>query len=262
MEKAIYIVSIDNVKDVSVDYSRIYFGHEFCEKLLPTWNEIKNVLTFCIQNNYDFSFVTSYVSNEGLDKLKLIFENINNMEYECEIIINDWGVMNYILDNKDKFIYLKPILGRLLSKISKSPRMRNIYDNLNYYQKEALGKFNYSFELVNKFFLEKGIKRYEIDNVYQDIHLSEKMMCSLYYPYVFISTTKNCNTAGVSLDLELKRGKDNCAYECKIYKFKLKHPIIEEGIICKGNTYYYRNENIMQKLSNNQINRLVYQVEI
>jgi len=262
LEKAIYIMSIDNLKDVSLDYSRIYFGHEFCEKLLPTWNEIKNVLTFCIDNSYDFSFVTSYVSNQGLDKLKVIFENINNMGYDCEIIVNDWGVMNYILNAKEKLIHLKPIIGRLLSKISKSPRMKNIYDNLNDYQKESLGKFNYSLDWVSKFFLEKGIKRYEIDNVYQDIYLSEQMTCSIYYPYVFISTTKNCITAGLNLDLPLERGKNNCACECKTYKFKLKHPIIEDGIICKGNTYYYKNEDITPKLKNNQINRLVYQVEI
>jgi hypothetical protein len=262
LENAIFITSIKDIEEKQSKYTRIYFGAELCEKLIPNWIDVKLVLDYCIKEKYDFTFVTSYVSNLGLEKLKAIFNSINELGYDCEIIVNDWGVMNHLVKEGSKLKHLKPVIGRLLSKISKSPRIKNIYNGLNNYQKEALGKYNYSQRGIQEFWKSKNIDRYEIDNIYQEISLTGDMTTSIYFPFVLVSTTRNCLCAGLGSEIEIERGRDLCNFECKEYKFKLTHPVLQNELIYKGNGYYYVNVDLGNKLINSKITRVVYQPNI
>ncbi len=70
----------------------------------------------------------------------------------------------------------------------------------------------------------------EVDNVFQEIFFPEEgvFSYSLYYPYVYISSTRNCLSSLCDLNLPLTRERKLCHLECKKYTFTLGHPILEE----------------------------------
>ena len=72
MEQAVFISKIPHLKYVNEKYSRLYFGNEFCEKLIPSVTDLKNTLGFVMNKRLDFSFVTPYATNIGLNKLKIL----------------------------------------------------------------------------------------------------------------------------------------------------------------------------------------------
>ena len=116
MERAIFITHIDQLDGVDRcrkdgSYTRLYFGIEFCERLIPSVEEFKRALDYSRIHNLDISLVTPYVTDAGLSKLSSLFDYLTVNRIDCEVIINDWGVLNLI--NK-KYRSLKPVLGRLL----------------------------------------------------------------------------------------------------------------------------------------------------
>ena len=66
MERALFIAKSKNLKYFSSQLTRLYFGTEFCQRLLPSKNEIDRVMGFVQENNCAFTLVTPYVTNEGL----------------------------------------------------------------------------------------------------------------------------------------------------------------------------------------------------
>lgn len=263
MEKAIYINSIEQCENWSEGYGRIYFGSEFCERALPGWTQVEKVAQFAADHDLHLSFLTAYYGNAGLEKVKDILYRVNSLGRKTEVIVNDWGLM-YFLTQENGLDMLEPVLGRLLNKLPRDPRISNIYTSINTYQKEAMGSTNIRHEWVRNFWKSRGVKRVELDNVCQDIFLpeDEDISYSLYYPYVFISTTRDCLTNSCDQELVLSREKRECGRECKRYTFTLDHAILPEKIFYKGNAYLFYNADIEAKLALKSINRLVYQPQL
>ena len=113
MEKAIFITKPYQLGYVNNGYNRLYYGNEFCERLIPSTSQLRQILYYVKRNKLDFSFVTPYVTNCGFKRLNSLFELLKNLGISCEIIVNDWGVLNLI---NYKYPNLKPVLGRLLTK--------------------------------------------------------------------------------------------------------------------------------------------------
>ncbi len=146
MEKAIYIRTVEQLNLVKDDYTRIYFGSEFCERSTPTWSQIELVGQFCASNGYDFSFVTTYFSDDGLLKMKDILGKLNQLGMDIEVIINDWGLMYHLIKNKESCNRLQPVIGRLLNKLPRDPRIKNIYYDLDEIQRDVFGKTSICLE--------------------------------------------------------------------------------------------------------------------
>jgi len=66
----------------------------------------------------DFSLVTSYVTNNAINKFREIFENLSKIKPDSEIVINDWGLLS--ISKQYKF---RLVLGRLLTKQKKGQRL-------------------------------------------------------------------------------------------------------------------------------------------
>ncbi len=67
MEYAVFISKVENLKYCDHNFSRLYFGNEFCQHLLPSVLEMEEALNFI--GALDFTFVTPYVTDEGLMRL-------------------------------------------------------------------------------------------------------------------------------------------------------------------------------------------------
>ncbi|MDD5021382.1 MAG: hypothetical protein PHR82_04480 [Endomicrobiaceae bacterium] len=256
IEKALFI---NNIKDLqsSLSYDRLYYGHEFCEYLLPSEDELKRVLDFVIKNNLPFTFVTPTIGNDKINLLeKLIGITIEKADLlnKFEMVVNDFGVLSLI---RQKNIS-NPVIaaGRLMTKQKRDPRIKYI-SSLS----ESAKKYYMSFSLDSlsnlDFIRDFNIKRFELDNVLQGISRQSKITSSLYVPYCYISTTKLCYMAQTDKEERYLRKKCKCSAECINYDVYMKNDKMKRDLYLKGNTIFYANDVLPENMNNSFIDRIV-----
>jgi len=287
IEQVIFVNKISHLKYINKKYSWLYFGNEFCERLIPSLNHLEQILSYVKKNKLSFSLVTPYVTNDGLKKLEALFELLKNARINCEVIINDWGVLNLI---NRKYPNLTPVLGRLLTKQKRGPRLIELLKRkmrlriakdpenpkIRYiiFQKELpldlnpyyKGSNASSVPIIHNFLINQRIKRIELDNTSQGLFLElpkNEISASVYLPYVYISTTFFCPTAGCDQKNKSLLKIKSCKRQCQRYVFKLRHKTMPKVIYLKGNTQFYKNTKLsFKQLKNSGVDRLVYQPEI
>jgi len=263
MEQALFISKLQNLKYLTGDFTRLYFGQEFCERLIPDRKQLDYVLAFIDSTNLHLTFVTPYVTNWGLMRLESILTYLKQKKPGTEIVFNDWGVFQYV---KDECHELIPVMGRLLNKMKRGPRIMNIFNQLNESTRDFYQGSNLDVPAVGSFLREQGIYRVEFDNVLQGIALKsgdQEIMKSLYMPFAFVSTTRFC----LSAQCDKPEYFDNvgifpCAQECQHYTFSLFNPVMNISLIRKGNTIFFLNENIPNVVTTQKVDRIVIQPEI
>ena len=142
---------------------------EFCERLLPSPSQLKKALDFVKENNADFTLVTPYVTNSGLQKVGKLITTLLELKPDSEIVFNDWGVFHLI---KEYNYPLKPVLGRLLNKMKRGPRIVNIKEQIPATSYEYFMTPNLSIPEINDFLIKNNIKRVEFDNLLQGLNLN------------------------------------------------------------------------------------------
>lgn len=287
MEKAIFITKPSQLRYIEHKYTRVYYGNEFCERLIPSLQDLSAILGYIRKKELDFSFVTPYVTDIGLGKLELLFEFLKAQKVNCEVIINDWGILNLI---NYKYPNLAPVLGRLLSKQKRGPelikllkretRPRLIKDPQNskirsliFQKKLPLGLDPYykgsnasSVPIIHNFLISQRIRRIELDNTSQGLFLElpkDKICASVYLPYIYISTTFFCPTAGCDQKKKSLLKIKPCRRQCQRYIFKLRHRTMPKVIYLKGNTQFYKNTRFqLKEWKKIGVDRIVYEPEI
>jgi hypothetical protein len=245
------------------------------------------VLFFIQKKGLDFTLVTPYVTNFGLDRLKPLLNLLKIIKINSEIIINDWGVLNLI--NRE-YTNFSPVLGRLLTKQKRGPRLIKLLkresqawlikslDNpkikcLVFQKKLPLdldpyykGSNTSSVPIIHNFLASRQIQRIELDNTGQGLFLElpkRMISASIYLPYVYITTTFFCPTAGCDQKKKSLLKIKPCKRECQRYIFKLRHRSMPKEIYLKGNSQFYKNTRFnlkeWQKLG---VDRIVYEPEI
>jgi hypothetical protein len=236
---------------------------EFCERLLPSPSQLKKALDFTQKNHLAFTLVTPYVTESGLNKVDKLIRLISELEPESEIVFNDWGVFHLL---REKNYPVKPVMGRLLNKMKRGPRIANLKElipptSLNYFMTPGV-----SIPEIQQFLLANAIARVEFDNLLQGLNLSgisSDLHLSLYLPFAYITTTRFCFMSSSTSSEKMKIGVAPCRKECQNYAFSLVNPVMTTPLIRKGNTIFFSNENIPDKpIRENKIDRLVVQPEI
>jgi len=263
MEQALYISKIANLKYWNQEFSRLYFGMEFCERLLPSPSQLKKALNFVQENDLDFTLVTSYATNSGLKKVEKLILILSESKPNSEIVFNDWGVFHLLRENN---CLLKPILGRLLNKMKRGPRIVNIKDRIPPTSLEYFKTPNLSIPEIQDFLVKNNIKRVECDNLLQGLNLKGitiNVHISLYLPFAYITTTRFCLMPSITNSKEMKIGVLPCKKECQQYSFSLFNPVMTTPLIRKGNTIFFSNEQIPYELiREKEIDRIVIEPEI
>ena len=261
MEKALLIDKLEGLKDWNSKYTRIYFGAEFCQRLIPAVKQVEKILSFCSKKKNQFTFITPFVTDEGLGKLKPVFKFLAKENPDTEIVINDLGVAYFLSRDFPKFTLS---LGRLLNKQKRDPRILTVKSCLpkeavNYFSL-ALGESIFDTDLKEKL----NIKRIELDNLLQGVkRQSPKIPASLYYPYVYVTTTRYCLIGLAFHEGSFKRKVSfKCNRECQKYTFSLRNPKMPAKIYLKGNTQFIYSPNLPANLRALNIDRVVYQTNI
>ncbi len=260
-EKVLFVSKKDNLfKYLTRDYCRFYYGDEFCERLLPSEHDVKEILAFAEERCLPFTFVTPYVTENGLNQIKELLQLFPN---NTEVVFNDWGVLRTI---KRDFQGLIPVMGRLLTKIKRGPRLMNFIDRLPSAALDHLRKTNLGVPIYQNFLKKQDIKRVELDNPLQGLDFSdvpEGLHLSLYIPFAYVTTTRFCLVA--NCDKDDKKGFIGvfpCGRECRKYTFYLDNAVMKTLLIRRGNTIFYKNTRMPENIKNSQVDRIVISPEI
>jgi len=264
MERAFFVSKTKNLlKYYLKEFSRLYFGNEFCERLLPSRREIEIALAFASKNGLSFTLVTPYCTELGVRRVKALLKKIAQEKPGSEVVFNDWGVLRVLQGSSYD---LKPVLGRLLTKIKRGPRVMRMLDVLPKEGIEYLRSSNLTVPLYSEFLKKKGIERVELDNPFQgfDFERADKEIhLSLYIPFAYVTTTRFCLTA--SCDIPEKKGLVGvfpCKKECQKYTFYLENPVMPVMLLRRGSTVFFKNDKIPEGLKEKGVDRVVIQPEV
>ena len=262
-EWALYITRAVDLKHYDKKFKRIYFGNEFCQRLIPGPDELAHVLDFLSKNSLDLTFVTPFVTNEGLRILEPLFSKIAREKPGSEVVFNDWGILRVI---NEKWGDLVPVMGRLLNKMKRGPRLINLLD----VQPEAAVKYFQSCSIdtqhYRRFLTSHRVRRVELDNLLQGIApnlVDSEISISLYIPYAYVTVTRLC--LAISCETHGKEdivGIFPCKKECQKYTFHLVNPVMPVPLIRKGNTIFFKNDKIPEDLGKKNIDRIIFEPEV
>lgn len=257
MEYAVLLSRIQDLDLADDSFSRIYFGNEFCQELIPSVRSLNELLRRT--SDFSFSLATPYVTNEGLRKLERLFDCLSEESRAIEVIFNDWGVY-HVLNNK--YPDLEPVMGRLLNKAMRDPRIAKLWSQLPAEDTRYFKGSNLELEHFRAFLCAGGVRRVEFDNLLQGFDLSfEGIDLSLYLPFAYVTTTRYCLTNGCEdQDKRAVVGIFPCKRECQQHTFDLSHEAVPVTLIRKGNTIFFENETLPENLS--RFSRIVIQPKI
>lgn len=266
MEKALFVTEPSRLRSCSVrGYRRLYFGCEFCQRLMPGVAALEKALLWADKARLAFTLVTPYVTQTGYGALERLLGFLSKRGIPAEVVINDWGTLELLRLLPQGF---QPVAGRLLTKQKRGPTIIPLLSrqavtplvvrdphrpksSTIIFQKKLppavdpyyKGSNASSVPLIQEFFLSIGIRRMELDNLAQGMHLEllkDRMTASVYTPYVYITTTFFCPSAGC----EQKGGPllklMPCTRPCRRYGFLLRHRSMPKPLYLRGNTMFYK----------------------
>lgn len=205
-------IALETLEQLQADghtISRLYFGQEFCEQLIPSADDLARAHSFARQLEWDFTYVTGYVTDAGLAKVKQNLSRLLDIDDCAEVVVNDWGVLRLL---SREFPSLKPVLGRLLVKQKRLCRYTStlhlppvnlrglssdegkIRDN----QFPALAALSIAGEEYRAELHRLGVRRVDLDIVPQAVVIRPDewaLSFSCYFPWAYVSGGRNCLTA-------------------------------------------------------------------
>jgi hypothetical protein len=256
MEYALHIKKLEELSRWDSYYSRVYVGSEFCSKLMFSLPELEEVVSFVRSRNMGLSIATSYCNESNLPTYKMAIDFIRKEYPEAEIIVNDWGVFNICVA-----FSVKTVIGRLLVKQKRDPRIFDVLDNLSSEAKSRVMDIGLNDSILN-FLKSKNIKRIELNNVSQGVNLENiknDFDFSLHVPFVCVSVTRYCGS-------EFKNKPDKFGIkECQAKACKnieLYNKDLKKIIFRSGNAFFYKNYTLPENIQYSKIDRIVYDSKI
>jgi len=243
-------------------YDRLYFGHEFCERLLPGPEDVRRALEIAAETDMAFTLVTPYMSDGGMDSLAALLEVLLRHAPGSEIVLNDWGTL-VLLREVDASGRLLPVLGRLLTKQARDPRLHRAADTLSSGAMDHFKRTNVDTPMLTRFLREQGVTRVELDNPEHGIERDDPAIpASLYTPFVYLTTTRVCVTNSRFEPSASRRVVMPCAFECRTASYRLRHERMPCDLQAKGNTIFVRNDVLPTNLAAVNVDRIVHQLSL
>ena len=244
-EAAVGVRGIRELRAYAGSYSRVYFGAEFCERLLPTPGEVARALRFCREKDKAFTLAMPCLTDRGLAGARKLLARLPE---GTEVVLNDWG----LLEDLEEF-NLTPVLGRLLVKYRRDPRVEEVYGI-----PAQCGCVLHSSALTQErfagFLRKLGVCRIELDNPpFRVDHGSLRgFRVSVHLPYVYVTTGRQCLT---NYFADGVFGIRPCGKACLRHSFTWESPDFPTPLVHAGNTLCYVNE---AEPAGKKADRLVY----
>lgn len=262
MEKALHLTHLDNPPAIGKPYSRLYFGNEFCERLLPDAETLKRAIKLTDKSRIGFTLVTPFLTEAGMNRLVPLLQVLEEERPDSEIVINDWGLLR-LLREETACAPFALAIGRLLTKQARDPRLSRSQKTLSPGAMDHFRRSNVDVPVVTDFLLENRVTRVEFDNPFHGIERdSPRIPASLYSPYVYLTTTRICTSNPRCRPGETGRFVMPCNRECRGHASRLRHKRFPVDLLLKGNTIFFRNDVLPRNLDALNVDRVVYQPEL
>lgn len=234
MEQAVLLTDLEQLSYLhkrARQYSRLYFGSEFCPLKLPQTSVLYQIIDFCQNSGLSLTLMTPFLPQKSFKDAAKLLNHLLSRNVYPEIIVNDWGFLNYIHTHYEgKF----PLLaGRLCAKQKTGPRIELIKAT-HPAAYASSKKCHLDVPELLKFLKSHGVVRMEMDVPLQGIDLCMQeeyaLPVSLHLPYTYISTTRRC-PAQVG---------EQCF--CRGSSYILKSAGMLEKLYVRGNTVFLKHE--------------------
>jgi len=255
-----------------VTFTRCVYGNEFCENLIPSPERLEGAIEAVRDKGLNFTLVTPYVSDAGIDMLRPLFDLLSRNGTRDEVVFNDWGVLNIL---KRDYPGLTPVQGRLMNKSLRDPRITGVYaaGEAEGPALVTLRRSNADCESYLDLLLSMGVSSIELDNLPQGVDLSfagGRVNASIYVPFGFISTSRVCMAAAIHYPRRDKfQPGARCQHECQTHLLEYTYTNSpfenrDQKFLLKGNTYFYSHTEAMlrslfDQALGGQVNRIVFQ---
>lgn len=238
MEKAMRInniLQLDKKQLTGID--RVYIGEEFCERLLPSEEELKSVIEKIEGMNKRISFLTPPSTDYGLVKIRKLMKLLNE---KTEVIVNDYGILNMVNKDFENPIVLGRVIGRriILTLASLESNIENL--------REYLSLFGRRLKLIETDYLTAS---------YVNNSLGKSIDFSLYETNVFWSMTRRCafNRNSVTLNKFAE-----CSRECRKNKAVIINKKADREFLLEGNKILDLKAPSFKKINLSLFRRVVY----
>lgn len=211
---------------------RQWLGNAFCQTLLPTVASLTPLLE---QSEQPATLSLPPLTDDGLVRLEPVLLLLQRRAPAAEVVVNDWGALRVVTR-----VGLTPVLGRLLTRILRDPRLPATLLTLPAPPIETDEAPSPYARLLQ----QHGIRWIEVDYVPQAAQIPYAALGVrpiLTFPYVFVATGRICPFAGLHQPRELKFSVPPlCRQECRKYEAALMDPV--EGfrgpLLSFGNTIF------------------------
>jgi len=274
--------------------SWIYYWSDNCEYLLPYKHEIEKAIEYFWEFNKNFSphkvrtftLVTPYVGDTMMEKLEETLDYLNNLKtkFTIEVVVNDFWVLRVL--NK-KYTNLKPVFGRLIHKILKTPlidtywyeahpaweKIKNkseqeklkLRDEIVKWQMKFYNSSEVSLDLYKNFLEKYQVERVALDYMEKREELfnnKENIGIDLYYPWALIFTGRLCDTSAIENPAKWFYATDDiCPRTCNRYDVFYKIKTNWYKMVQRWNAGYRSELNLdflKEEFIQNKKNRLVF----
>ena len=196
--------------------TRLYIGNQFCHLLFPEETTLFRLIEKAYEEGLKLTLSFTYLREFMLEPVKQLLDKINGWclarQTTIEIMVNDWAMADLLTD----FPQLRPILGVLINKRRKDPRLSYKKGELS-----SLSENNINADFYRNFLAETcRITRYEWESCGYLPELPEGKH-SLHLPFYQTNTSQYC-----PLYARCKRGSrgaqtlpKDCPHWCSEYAF-------------------------------------------
>ncbi|AZR74259.1 hypothetical protein BBF96_13125 [Anoxybacter fermentans] len=275
-------MALENTLIGKLKLNRVYYGHEFCPRLLPSTEKLEYILRKVKDEKLELTFVTPTLYQKYERQFEILFDFIDHWGQRhgkvIEVVFNNWGTFQLLKGKK----FIKPVLGRLLVKMKRDPRYS--YEK-NEIFKRCKDNFRYgdlSVHVYQKFLYTQGIEQVEIDCLPQgfplDLSKGNSIKLHLHFPFYTIAFSRMCLLGVLDRDFKtLHSFQQPCNYNCRDYsyevdfldKVRVKEDLgaVRSKSLIKGRGFFSQFHNWKSNFDfalahNKNINRLIFYHEM
>ena len=198
----------------------LYIGNQFCHNLFPTEEQLFSVMDKTYSEGSEITLVFSYIREFMLLSVGKLLEKVDNWccihGVNVEIVVNDWAMVEMLCGKTSR---LHPVLGTLLNKRKKDPRMKYKSGDTLLFQQNSLNAGFYRDFLAEEF----HIHRYEWESCGYPQELPPGKN-SLHLPFYQTNTSQYCPLYALCTTGD--RGTQQLAEHCPKFceKYALLYP--------------------------------------
>ena len=192
---------------------RLYIGNQFCPHLFPADEMLFALLQKAQRESLQVTVVFTCQKESVLKSMEQLLQKLDQWcdghDRELEVIVNDWGLAGLVGRMTSHLI---PILGILLNKYKKDPRIGFKQGDQMLLKENPLGLDNYRKYLQDEF----AIHRYEWECCGHEQEYPQGHN-SLYFPFYQTNTSQYCPLYACCTTGERGRQKEpaNCPQCCQ-----------------------------------------------